>query len=1432
MKMIPSSSQLSKNFHYEISKVAKYGLKILSGGIVLILSLLAFSTSVFAQSTLTPATLSFGNQAVGVASDSKTATFKNTQKVPLTISSIVIAGGTAPADYSWGGNCPISPSTLAEGTSCSITVTLNPSALGSRTAMLTVTHNASTSPQSVDLTGTGVAPVTISPATLSFGNLAEGTTSAVKTETLTNVQTVPLTITSISLSGDFQQQSGGTCPVSPNSLAGGASCTILIAFTPTVVAAESGTLTVIDGASNSPQTTTMTGTGTTPVTISPNSLDLGTVAEGNTSDVKSVTLTNHENTSVTFSNILASGDFTVAGNTCSPSVAAGATCSVGVTFSPTATGGRAGALTFTDSAANSPQTIGLSGTGSASVTTPTTSLTFASTTVGDTTAAKTVTLTNHLDSTLSFSTPLTNGDFAVMSNTCAAGVPAALTCAIGVAFTPTAVGTRSGTLTIPFTADGSPFTISLSGTGNATHLSSLSVTPANSSITLGASQQFTATGTFTDGHSANLTTSVTWGSTLSGVATISNTTGTQGLATSAGLGTTSVTATLGAIVGSTNLTINPPMLVSIAVTPANPSISLGGTQQFAATGTYSDGSTQNLTSTVRWTSFTTSVATISNSPGPSGLATAVGLGTTTIQAMSASIVGSTSLNVTAGFVLTGSMSTGHYGATTTLLNNGLVLIAGGANSGSTLASAELYDPANGTFTLTGSMANTRYDHTATLLNNGKVLITGGLQVPSYNVLTSAEIYDPATGLFTSTGNMNTSRFFQTTTLLNNGMVLVAGGFDDPNSDLTASAELYDPTTGIFTPTGSLNTARSAHTATLLNNGMVLIASGSSGGNYIASAEVYDPTAGIFILTGSLNTARATHTATLLNNGMVLITAGTGSGGAALANAELYNSTTGLFTFTGSLNAARDGNSATLLNNGMVLVAGGNDTLGYGSNNYLTSAELYDPASGTFTLTGSMNIARVGPTATLLNNGNVLVTSGLEDTSGDISPNAELYKPGTLTLPNLVSIAVNPSTSTLSPGTTQQFVAIGTFGDSSTQQLASVTWSSSDTTLAQINNDVSNHGVAIAVAPGSPTITATAGSISGTATLTVRPTGFVFTGTMNSPLSGQTATLLNNGMVLIAAGDTPSGAVTLAAQLYNPATGAFASTGNLNAARYNHTATLLNNGMVLIAGGNNGGLLTSAELYNPSTGIFTPTGNMNIARQYHTATLLNNGMVLIAAGQDPSGNPVTSAELYNPANGAFTLTGNLNTAREQHTATLLNNGIVLIVGGTDDAGGNLAPNEELYDPVSGAFTYTIGSLNTARIRLTATSLVNGMVLITGGVDSSGNPLASAEIYNPATEVFTFTGNLNTPRTGHTATLLNNGMVLLTGGIDVSIYTPPNLGTLASAELFNPVTGIFTPTASMNTARFTQTATLLNNGMVLITGGSNGNYLGYLASAEIY
>jgi hypothetical protein len=351
---------------------------------------------------------------------------------------------------------------------------------------------------------------------------------------------------------------------------------------------------------------------------------------------------------------------------------------------------------------------------------------------------------------------------------------------------------------------------------------------------------------------------------------------------------------------------------------------------------------------------------------------------------------------------------------------------------------------------------------------------------------------------------------------------------------------------------------------------------------------------------------------------------------------------------------------------------------------------------------------------------------------------------------------------------------------------------------------------------------------------VRAQTFVPTGSMTSPRLVHTATLLNNGKVLIVGGCNnfyvaEPGCVYDSAELYDPATGIFTPTGRLTTPRYMPTATLLGNGKVLIAGGYSGSeAIATAELYDPATDTFTATGSMTISRHAATATRLNDGKVLLAGGWTggATGHVVDSAELYEPTTGTFTTTGNMTTVRNSQTATLLNDGKVLLTGGNFGYWGAVLASAELYDPLTGTFTAT-GSMTVGRELSQAILLKDGKVLIAAGWNVGGGTppygTDSADLYDPATGTFTPTGRLTTVRYAHTGTLLSNGKVLIVGGgIDPGVV-------LASAEIYDPTLGTFTVDASMTYARSYHTATLLNNGTVLITGGAN---YGALASAELY
>lgn len=359
------------------------------------------------------------------------------------------------------------------------------------------------------------------------------------------------------------------------------------------------------------------------------------------------------------------------------------------------------------------------------------------------------------------------------------------------------------------------------------------------------------------------------------------------------------------------------------------------------------------------------------------------------------------------FIATGDMTTVRMGHTATLLLDGRVLIVGGDKTGT----AELYDPATGTFTPTGNGTTGHGSYafwttpSAALLPDGRVLIAGG---------NKSEVYDPATGSFTVTGNMVTNQWGFTATLLTTGRVLITGGTNGEGiyeSD-AAPPELYDPLTGTFSLAGPYAEMRSwAGTSGLTYTAVALLADGKVLTLSEPAAEIYDPITNTFSIVGSMvavdegnvwgkPTGISDRTATLMTDGKVLVAGGNPSygntGDFPLSRAELYDASTATFTATSSMHGARQGHAATLLPDGAVLITGGRWNNFYDAT---PSTELYNPSSGSFSYGLNMTVSRGYHRATRLRDGRVLITGGLTTSpywdGPDPVVSAELYTPAVM-----------------------------------------------------------------------------------------------------------------------------------------------------------------------------------------------------------------------------------------------------------------------------------------------------------------------------------------------------------------------------------------------------------------------------------------------------
>ncbi len=386
------------------------------------------------------------------------------------------------------------------------------------------------------------------------------------------------------------------------------------------------------------------------------------------------------------------------------------------------------------------------------------------------------------------------------------------------------------------------------------------------------------------------------------------------------------------------------------------------------------------------------------------------INTTTVSAGSstnATLVSSTPSSSPDYWSPTSPMNVNRSFSAVTTLDNGSVLVAGGfagAVPNSSIASAEMYNPATNRWTMIAPMPVGIAGARAATLNNGDVLVAGGLG--NEGILTTCQLYDPSTNTWSLTGNLTKATFDEQIVVLNNGSVIVIGG--DFSGGENNATQIYNPSSGTWSDAAPQPLARADMIVVKLPDGNVLVAGGHTADVPTLLSEIFDPTINTWTPTRSLVVPGGDSGGVLLKDGDVLMVGGyttyndSDNSAQYLYTSQLFNTTTEAWNLTGDMNYPRGeiGLSTVLMNNGEVLVPGGN----YQPETGQDTAEIYNPATGKWSMAGTMSVPRgSGAMAVLLDTGEVLAFGGLlphtctycgPGTSGaDLATNsADLFNP--------------------------------------------------------------------------------------------------------------------------------------------------------------------------------------------------------------------------------------------------------------------------------------------------------------------------------------------------------------------------------------------------------------------------------------------------------
>ena len=440
----------------------------------------------------------FGNQRVGATFSTPGLTLVNAGTDTLHVSSLSITGTNAGAFAMGAGTC--AGAAVAPNASCTVPLSFTPPSTGPMSATLNVADDSWNGPSQFSLSGTGVqSHATFAPTTATFPNTLTGQTTTQSIAVLSD-GTASLNVSSITLTGTGAAAyaiSSDTC--SGQQLPASISCSFKVTFAPTATGSYPASVLVADDAAGSPQSISLAGSDQpADAAASPGSLAFGALRPGRSATPQTVTLANDGSATVHVTSAALSGDpsFSVSGGTCTGgTLAPGTSCTVQVGFSPASVGTLSGSLTFTDDATNSPQVVGLSGSGvQPAVSLSATSLAFGNQLIGTTSTPMPVTVTNSGTDTLNIAAATVAAPFAVVSDGCSnTAVPAGSTCTIQIDFAPNATGPATGTLSIPDDAPGSPHAVALSGTGIYPHVTASPSNIAFGNVRAGTTASQTAT---------------------------------------------------------------------------------------------------------------------------------------------------------------------------------------------------------------------------------------------------------------------------------------------------------------------------------------------------------------------------------------------------------------------------------------------------------------------------------------------------------------------------------------------------------------------------------------------------------------------------------------------------------------------------------------------------------------------------------------------------------------------------------------------------------------------------------------------------------------------------------------------------------------------------------------------------------------------------